>query len=366
MKSLILILVIVPLLSACAPGLYVNESKFAVQPLSPEEQADANSDIVVVRVTARLIAEKQKQQPTPVAKNNNKLKQAIAAHEYRIGPQDVLSITVWDHPELTIPAGEFRSAEIAGNLVRSDGTIYYPYIGVIKVTGKTLEEVRQMLSEKIKKYIVKPQLDVRVVSFRSQKVQVAGEVKKVGQVSVTDVPLTLLDAIHKAGGTTKFADLRNVSVTRGDTLRKFNVQDLYDYGDASQNVLLADGDIVHVPDLSQQKIFVLGEVEKPAAYTMHKGKMTLAEALGNAEGFDKEFANPAKIYVIRGEENRAKVYWLDAEEPDMLLLATSFQLAPQDVVYISTAKIAGFNRVMENILPSIQLLWFADSLTRAR
>jgi len=345
------------LLSACAPGLYLEDDKFDVQKLSAEEKADADKDIIVVPVTARLIARKLQQHQVPTAKNNAKLQAAMAAHEYRVGPQDILSITVWDHPELTIPAGEFRSAEVAGHLVRNDGTIFFPYIGVVSVAGKSLEDVRILLSKKLKKYIVKPQLDVRVVAFRSQKVHVAGEVNKVGEIPVTDAPLTLLDAINAAGGTTKDADLQNVAVTRGESLRKFNIQNLYDYGDATQNILLADGDIVHVPDISQKKVFVLGEVKKSSAYIMHRGKMTLAEAIGSAEGFDSSAANPARIYVIRGEEDRAKIYWLNAESPDMLLLATNFQLAPQDVVYVSTAKISRWNRIISQILPSIQLLW---------
>lgn len=356
MKSVFIILITV-FLSACAPGLYLESDKFVVQELSEQEQADADEDIVVVQVTARLIAEKQKLQPAPVAKKNINLTAQIAAHEYRVGPQDVLSITVWDHPELTIPAGEFRSADVAGHLVRSDGTMFFPYIGVIKVAGLTLEQVRVLLSKRIKKFIVKPQLDVRVVSYRSQKIHIAGEVKKVGEVPLTDSPLTLLDAISTAGGSTNAADLQNVAVTRGDTLRKFNVQNLYDYGDATQNILLADGDIVHVPDISQKKVFIMGEVKKSSAYVMHKGKMSLAEAIGNAEGFDKNSADPARIYVIRGEQDKAKIYWLNAESPDMLLLATSFQLAPQDVVYVSTAKISRWNRIISQILPSIQLLW---------
>jgi len=346
-----------------APGLYIDESRFDVNDLSDEEKAESVPGINVIPVTAQLIAQFNAEHPKIEPQQNPELERQKSEYDYRVGPQDILSITVWDHPELTIPAGEFRSAEVAGHLVRKDGTIFFPYIGVVNVEGKTIDEVRQLLTRKIKKYIVKPQLDVRIVSYRSQKVHIVGEVNKVGAIPISDVPLTLLEIINAAEGITKEADLQNVTLARKGTLRKLDVQALYDYGDSSQNILLQDGDIVHVPDRSRKKVFVLGEVKEPAAYLMHKGRMTLAEAIGDAGGFAPEHVNPNKIYVIRGEQKKANVYWLNASSPDTLLLATNFALEPQDVVYVSTAKVSRWNRIISQILPSVQLLWMTKVVT---
>ena len=125
--------------------------------------------------------------------------------QYLIGPGDVLQITVWDHPELTIPAGSFRDAETSGQKVGDDGYIFYPYVGMVKVAGTTTDQIRIELTRKLSRYIKRPQLDVSVVAFNSQKVYVSGQVKQPGNLPVSDVPMRVADAINAAGGAGEMA-----------------------------------------------------------------------------------------------------------------------------------------------------------------
>ncbi len=99
---------------------------------------------------------------------------------YIIGVGDVLQIIVWDHPELTMPAGQFRDAETSGQQVGDDGYIFYPYVGMVKAAGMNVAALRDVLTERLSTYIQDPQLDVRVIGFRSKRVYMVGEVNTPG------------------------------------------------------------------------------------------------------------------------------------------------------------------------------------------
>jgi polysaccharide export outer membrane protein len=281
---------------------------------------------------------------------------AATMADYKIGPGDILNITIWDHPELTIPAGSFRTAEQTGNLVAEDGTIFYPYVGSLKVAGLTPREVRVVLAQRLSKAIEKPQVDVRVIAFRSKRAYVVGEVGKPGQQEITDVPMTILDAVNRAGGFTKDADHSQVLLTRANTTWRVDLQALYEEGAVAQNILLQPNDIVNVPDRSTNKVFVLGEVQKPGSYFMNKRRITLAEALADAGYVNQQTSAPNWIFVMRGQADQPELFHLDSKSPDALLLADRFPLRPRDIIYVDAADVARWNRVISNILPTATLL----------
>jgi polysaccharide biosynthesis/export protein len=289
--------------------------------------------------------------------------------QYRVGPRDILTITVWEHPELTIPAGEFRSADSAGTLVGEDGNIYFPYAGVIKAAGKTVEEIRTELTKKLSVYIEQVQLDVRVASYRSQRVYVVGEVVTPGIQVVKDIPLTVLEAINLSGGLSPEADSRNITLTRQDKTYTVNLLSLYEGGDLSQNVRLESGDVLNVPDKSFNKVFVLGEsnlVNTIAAGTnasqrsrsvfMNKGRLTLTEALSDGGGFNQETSDAARMFVFRGGLGKPEIFILNAKSPDALLLADRFPLQPHDVIFIDRAEGIRWNQIINQIQPTATLL----------
>ncbi|MER2554151.1 MAG: polysaccharide export protein [Thauera sp.] len=276
--------------------------------------------------------------------------------DYKLGAGDIINVIVWDHPEITIPAGSYRSAEQSGTLVAEDGTIFFPFAGVVKVAGMTTRQVREVLAKRMSSVIENVQLDVRIVSFRSKRVYVVGEVGKPGLQPIDDIRMTLVEAINRAGSLTEEADHANVLLTRDGKTWRVDLQALYEEGDVSQNVLLQPGDIINVPDRQLNKVFVLGEVKSPGSFVMNKRRSTLAEALADAGFVNQSTSDPAWVYVMRSDNGSSELFHLNARSPDALLLAERFPLLPRDVVYVDVAAVARWNRVVSNILPTSQML----------
>lgn len=338
-----------------SPGQHFDLGSHAVEPSRP-----ADRPIDVIRITPATIRE-QTLRTKVVARTNPELRAAVNAFEYRVGPKDVLTFTVWDHPELTIPAGEFRAPEIQGHLVSADGEIFFPYIGTVAVAGQTLSQVRASVAQKLARFITDPQLDVRVAAFRSKRINVTGHVNNPGSFPLTDVALTLVEAINLAGGAAPEAALQNVTVIREDESLKVDLLSLLKSGDLRHNLLLQDGDIVYVPDNRFYHVHLLGSVREPGAIPMPAGELNLADVISAGGGFDNLAADASRVLIFRYRNEEPRVFWLDARKPDAMLLATQFSMRPQDVVFVDATGLARWNRIVSLILPSVQTLWQTQS-----
>jgi polysaccharide biosynthesis/export protein len=368
-----------PMLAGCtiAPGIRASGMSSAVD--DPDNDfAPGSFDAEVRRITPHLLARYNRASAEFNPSRNPGRAELTNNYSYRVGIGDVLNVIVWEHPELTNPAGvttgELREQ---GRLVREDGTFFFPFIGAVEAAGRSVDEIRHDLSEGLRVFIDDPQIDVRVTDYRSQYIYVTGEVNEPGPVPIDDRPLTMLDAVARAGGFGENADRRRAYLTRDDGRRHVDILSLYESG--SEDELLRHGDVLHIPDNHFNQVIVMGEVVNQSRVPIHSdGRLSLAEAIVMAEGVDLTTADTSRIVVIRGEpvhsENGAMegvrpiVYYLDSRQASDLLLAEGFQLQPRDIVFIPASTAVNINRTIDQILPpiasAIQAIWMTDALIR--
>ncbi|WP_271909902.1 polysaccharide export protein [Vreelandella alkaliphila] len=347
----LVLILLLGVLSGCAmaPGGHIDQDNL-------EQSLDGRVDVEQITpdlVNAMFERDVSSRVPSPA------LNPVVPGYEYRVGPGDILSVIVYDHPELTIPAGSERSAAETGNRIRPNGTMFYPYVGRVRVEGMTLDEVRNLITRRLANVINEPQVEVGIAAFNSQKVYISGAVENPGTLPLTIVPMTILDAISAVGGARENADWRNVTLSRTGGEERISLYAMMRQGDMTQNRLLRDGDLLHVPTMENQNVVVMGQVVRPGTIAIGNERITLTDALGRAGGVNESRAEPSGIFVVRGNspgsEKFATVYQLDIRDATRLLLGTRFPLQPQDVVYVTSAPLARWNSVISLLLPSVSL-----------
>ncbi len=159
--------------------------------------------------------------------------------EYRIGEQDVLNITIWREPELS-----------GAVMVRPDGMITLPLVNDVHAAGLTPDELKDLLTEKLRGFLNLPQVTVAVREINSRKVFIIGQVGHEGSFRINSTT-TVLQIIAEAGGLREFANRKGIYVLRKEngtqTRLSFNYDKVIRGKDPKDNILLRPGDTVVVP-----------------------------------------------------------------------------------------------------------------------
>ncbi|KIG11468.1 polysaccharide biosynthesis/export family protein [Caballeronia concitans] len=356
---------LVGLLSACAaaPGFRMQVTPGAGDGAQTgASHVDATATTPEIAITEldlgtvkRLVTERHTRQ-------DEQTQQLFAAPQaYTVGPGDVLQIVVWDHPEFAEAVGSTQTQgpskpgdPAAGFVVDQGGKVTFPYAGSLAVAGLRTEQIGERLTSALSRFFVKPQVTVRMASYRSRQVYVDGEVRSPGAFSVTDVPLSFYDAISRAGGFSDSADQSDVVLVRNGVSHRVDVAHMLAQGMNPSQLYLKAGDLLRVASREDNNVYVMGEVTKPgSAVPRRDGKLSLADALSQVGSVNASTADTAQMFVIRSRDNTPEVFHLDSRSPVAMLVAKEFELQPKDIVYVDGNGLVRFNRVLSLLMPLI-------------
>lgn len=276
-----------------------------------------------------------------------------------IGAGDVLEVTIWEAPPSvlfggvtnTIGAASARDVKLPPQIVDRNGTITVPFIGSVKVSGRSASQIEREIAGRLSRMANQPQVMVTPLKNNSSNVAVIGD----GGVSL-NMPLTpkgerVLDAIAAVGGG-KITSRTSIQVTRGAIVRALPLLAITQ--DPRQNITLRSGDVVSV--LNQPYTFVaLGATGQNNEISLEDGGVTLAQALGRIRGINNNQADAAGVFVFRYEDvntiaqldpARAReavgtkipvVYRANFRDPNTFFYAQQFAVQDKDIIFVADA-----------------------------
>ena len=242
--------------------------------------------------------------------------------DYELGPDDVISIKVYDNADLS---GEFK--------VSTEGTIVYPLLGQIKLAGLNALDAQKLLFNKLEKdYLYNPIVSIEIKQYKSQMVYILGNVDKSGAYYL-DRPTKLFDLLSEANVLSKdigkLTNGNNVRLIRqGSNLENaFDIKDtsfiislnqFLNEGDKHLNFYLQKGDIIYIPNT--QLVHVIGEVKKPGSFNFEDG-ITVLKAISLAGGRTNASSQKNIIVkrIVNNKETRMKVKMSDLLKPDDII-----------------------------------------------
>jgi len=245
----------------------------------------------------------------------------VDAARIRIGPGDLLQLSVFDVPELT------QAVRVSDT---GDATLML--LGALHLDGLTAAEAQTLIEDRLSKgdYILDPHVSLIIREYGTQGVSVLGEVRKPGVYQVLGTR-NLLDIISEAGGTTPFA-AQQATIKRRASQEKLTASLSNDPAELlARDVELRPGDTVIVP--KSGIVYVLGDVGRPGGYLMqNSGRISLLQAVAMAQGVNRTAARK-RTRIIRKNASGVEETVFDLKQV-LEGRAADPQLQPEDIVYI--------------------------------
>ena len=238
-----------------------------------------------------------------------------AVAEYQLAPGDVIKVSVFQNPDLTL---ETRVAE--------DGTINFPLIGAVRVGGSSVGAAEQQVAKQLRDggFVVAPQVTIVIVQVRGNQVTVLGQVGKPGRYPLESTNARLADVLALAGGISAGgADVVVLTGVRdGKSMRQqIDILNLAAAGSPASQVRLMAGDMIFVD--RAPNFYIYGEVQKPGVFRLERG-MTVMQALAAGGGLTPKGTRRGLSIHRHGADGKIQII-----EPKL-----DDAIAPDDVIYV--------------------------------
>ncbi len=276
---------------------------------------------------------------------------------FRFGLGDTVSVTIFEAAAggLFIPAeagvrpGNFVT--IPNQAVDNNGNITVPYAGAIAAKGRTPVEIQQSIVAALKNRAIEPQAVVSLVDQKASLISVLGDVRSAGRFPAAPSGERILDVITRAGGPSSQG--YDVWVTLERAGHRASVPFGALVYEPSNNIFVIPNDTIYL--YSQPQTFVtFGAAGTQGQYKFDSWRISLAEAAGKHGGLNDSLADPASVYLYRGEPREVAerlgvdcskfqgpiipvIYHVNFRDPSGYFLAQTFEIRNKDVIYISNA-----------------------------
>jgi polysaccharide biosynthesis/export protein len=281
--------------------------------------------------------------------NLDEIPQIQSPHgKYVLGSGDVVTVTVWGHPELS-----------GKRVIGPDGEIQLPFVGSFRVADLNADDASTKLTSALREDYLNTAASVTVDSYKSNHVTVLGHVAHQGVLTFAGDP-TLLEALAMAGAAPSKDDQSAMptrcAIIRGrDRMMWVDLRPLMKGTNGSLNIPLYRNDLVFVPDPDDELVYVMGQVKNPGPYPL-TANMSFLEALARAGG-PNDNAQQGKIVLARPSNNSEQV--IDLEK--FVKQGVNGSLEPGDIVYVPKSGLAQLGYVMQQINPITSMLLFAGA-----
>lgn len=285
---------------------------------------------------------------------------------------DTLAITVWENVDngLFSTLGK-KVTTLPGMEVDQLGNIFMPYVGTVKVSGRTLADVREKLTELLKVQTPDPQVEVRRTTGEGASVSIIGGVGAQGVYPIEAATRDLSGMLARAGGVTLDPRVVKITIKRGQQVGSIWLQDLYD--NSNNDIQLKAGDKI-ILEADERYFVALGTTsQRRVEFETHNP--SAIEALALIGGLRSYSSDPRGVFIFREEPasvaNRVLgrtdlispqeiVYVIDITEPSGVFTAQNFEIRNEDIIYTTEAPYVTWTKLVGVVISSLNSVTSLD------